>query len=83
LTSVTLDKRVEKAIARLRAMGFKVNVYAEDEDTGYIFITLESIAKFIERRIGYPHKRLYVVDTSGKEVDGYLVVKVWREWTRR
>lgn len=70
--SVKIEKRVEKSLNRLRAMGLKVMVVEEDPDTALIFITLDSIAKYIEKQITYPLRKVFTEDN-------YLVIKVWRE----
>jgi predicted KAP-like P-loop ATPase len=63
--------QVEKALNRLRAMGLKVELLADGENKAYIFITLDSVIKLIERQIKYPNKKLYYESP-------FIVIEVWR-----
>jgi len=65
------DSRVEKALANLRAMGLNVNLQQESQDELYIFITLDSVLRLIQRRIPYPQNKVYYERP-------FIVVYVWR-----
>jgi len=69
---VLKNPQVEKALARLRAMGLEVAVLSESENTGFIFVSLPSVIRLIERQIKYPLKKVYFQDP-------YIVIRVWRE----
>jgi len=69
--SIANHAQVEKALERLRAMGLKVSIYPEDDNTAFIFITLNSILKLIEKQIKFPNKQIYYENP-------YVVIKVWR-----
>lgn len=66
------DSRVEKALERLRAMGLKVELLADGENRAFIFITLDSIIKLIDRQIKYPNRKLYYESP-------FIVIEVWRD----
>lgn len=71
VTDVRHHPQVEKALNRMRAMGLSVNIYSEDDNTAYIFITLDSVIKLINKQIKYPNTKTYIEDN-------YIVIKVWR-----
>jgi len=72
MTSLIHHAQIEKALNRLRAMGLKVELLADGENRAFIFITLESILKLIERQIKYPNRKLYYENP-------FIVIEVWRE----
>ncbi|MEM2446859.1 MAG: hypothetical protein QW734_09395 [Candidatus Bathyarchaeia archaeon] len=69
--SVRIEKRVEKSIARLKAMGLKVHIMEENPNSALIFVSIPSIVRYVEKQITYPNKSVYV------EGD-YLIIRVWR-----
>lgn len=70
--SIRIEKRIEKSIARLKAMGLKVHILEESPNSALIFVSVPSIAKYIEKQITYPHRKTYV---EGE----FIVIRVWRE----
>jgi hypothetical protein len=68
---ISKHAQVEKALDRLRAMGLKVELLADGDNRAYIFITLDSVIKLIERQIKYPNKKLYYESP-------FIVIEVWR-----
>jgi len=73
--SVKNDKRIEASLERLRAMGLRCYLDTEDDNTAFIFIPIDDIAKIIRKRITYPTVKVY------REED-YLVIKCWREYAK-
>lgn len=69
--SVKNDKRIEASINRLRAMGLRCHITAEDADIAYIFIPIEDIIKLIKKRLTYPSTKVYYEDN-------FVVIKAWR-----
>jgi len=74
LVSVVYDKRVEKSMDRLRAMGLKSYIMQQDEKHAYIFIELDSVLRLISRNITYPSHKVYY-DEKAK----VMVIEVWKE----
>ena len=62
---------VEKSLDNLRAMGLRVELLPEGDNEVYLFITLESLMKIIERRVPYPQKKVYYEQP-------FVVVYLWR-----
>ena len=63
---------VQKSLARLRAMGLDVRVLPESRREVFIFITLESICKLIEKHITFINKSISI------EGD-YMVIYLWKK----
>lgn len=72
MTTLKQDSRVEAALRRLRQMGFTVSVMAQGEERCFVFITLDSFAKMVERLIKMPNKKVNIES-------GFIVVEIWRE----
>ena len=68
MSSITLDKRVEKSIDRLKAMGLKCHIEVVGKDEAYIVIDMDSLMNMIYRKITYPNKKIYI---EGK----YMIIK--------
>lgn len=71
MTQLIHHSQVEKALDRLRAMGLKVELLADGDNRAYIFITLDSVIKLIEKQIKYPNRKLYYESP-------FIVIEVWR-----
>jgi len=69
---IAYHPQVEKALARMRAMGLKVEVLPEGNDRAFIFIGLDSVIKLIDRQIKYPNRKTYFED-------GFIIIEVWRD----
>lgn len=63
--------QVEKALRRLRQMGLSVNILPEGDNEAYIFITLDSILKLIEKQMTYPNRKVYYEKP-------FMIIQVWR-----
>lgn len=75
--SKDITREVEKSLKRLRRMGLRVHVeYDRDMkemmEYAFIFIELDSLLRYIARRIEYPNKKVYVEE-------GWVVIKLWRQ----
>ncbi|MEM1542903.1 MAG: hypothetical protein QXV82_09770 [Ignisphaera sp.] len=70
---IAYHPQVEKALARMRAMGLKVEVLPEGNDRAFIFIGLDSIIKLIDRQIKYPNRKTYFEDR-------FIIIEVWRDY---
>jgi len=68
---IAKHSQVEKALDRLRAMGFKVEVLPEGDNVAFIFIQLDSVLNLISRQMKYPNKKVYFEKP-------FIVIKVWR-----
>lgn len=62
---------VQKSLARLRAMGLDVRVLPESRREVFIFITLKSICKLIEKHVTFANKSISI------EGD-YMVIYLWK-----
>ena len=71
MSQIKYEKRVEKSLSRLKAMGLKVHIEAPNKDEAYIVIDIKSVLKLIESKITFPNKRVF---TEGN----YMVVHIWR-----
>jgi len=72
-----ITKEVERTLNELRKMGLKVHIeYDRDMkemmEYAFIFIELDSLLKYISRRIRYPLKKIYVES-------GWVVIKLWKQ----
>lgn len=72
MSKVIYDKRVEKSLDRLKAMGLKVYIDAPNNNEAYIVIDINSVLKLIENKITFPNKRVYLEKN-------YMIVKIWRD----
>ncbi|MEM2446484.1 MAG: hypothetical protein QW734_07485 [Candidatus Bathyarchaeia archaeon] len=72
MMQIAYHPQVEKALARMRAMGLKVEVLPEGNDRAFIFIGLDSVIKLIDRQIKYPNRKTYFED-------GFIIIEVWRD----
>jgi len=72
LSQVILDKRVEKSLNRLKAMGLKVYVEAPSKNEAYIVIDMQSVVNMIYNKITYPNKEIHLEDK-------YMIIRIWKE----
>jgi len=71
MSKVIYDKRVEKSLNRLRAMGLKVHIESPSNDEAYIVIDIKSVLDLIYRKITFPNKEVFMEGN-------YMVVRIWR-----
>jgi hypothetical protein len=72
LSDLVNNPVVQKSLARLKAMGLDVKILPESKREVFIFITLESICKLIEKQITFINKS---VSIEG----GYMVIYLWKK----
>jgi hypothetical protein len=68
---VAKHAQVEKALDRLRAIGLKVEIMPEGDNKAFIFITLDSVLKLIDKQMKYPSHKIYFEKP-------FIVIEVWR-----
>jgi hypothetical protein len=72
LSDLVNNPVVQKSLARLKAMGLDVRVLPESRKEVFIFITLKSICKLIEKQITFINKS---VSIEGE----YMVIYLWKK----
>jgi predicted transcriptional regulator len=71
VASLKHNSVIEQSLRRMRQMGLVVNVQEEQGGKCYIFITLSSVTKLIERQVKYPNKKVNIEQ-------GFIVVELWK-----
>jgi hypothetical protein len=72
LSDLVNNPVVQKSLARLKAMGLDVRVLPESRREVFIFITLKSVCKLIEKQITFVNKSVSI------EGD-YMVIYLWKK----
>lgn len=71
MKTVAQNDVVQKSLRRLRQMGLNVNLQTEGDNQAFMFITLDSLLKLIEKQITYGNRKVYFEEP-------FIVVQVWR-----
>jgi hypothetical protein len=75
MSTVTMDKRIQTSMDRLRAMGIKFYVEQPDRNQAYVVIDMDSLVKLIDSKITYPSRKT-TLEKMGEKV--YMMIHFWR-----